>query len=298
MASEKRWRRLIFSWTAAKSIIAVLLYLVIMLLLEYLVINAFLSYGLKDDAPLTGSFQVPGSETIFTVSISPVFHLIPLGVIVTLISSWMYLTRRMAVVPFQVSPKRRKETKRKPALERKPRFAKLRWFTNPVRRFFRRVRWRLKGIGSAVKSSFHKFGTLLKIDRLSSLYNQSHFFRAALRGATVVISSFLLLTLGLYLFENPTFLYKVVSSLYQNNPSLLRFAFEAHKFAEMILQPLNPGGWLSGLALGFRGVMSSFVPLTAAIAELDVLWKYLICQYLTASASTIVTLLYGRYGLR
>ena len=120
MQSERRWRRLIFRWTVPKGFTATASFLMLAILIEYLVVHFFLSFGLTDKFSLTKTLQVPLTSLFFTITISPLFHFIPLGVITVLVSSWTYLTKYVAMVPRGVKPAKKpfKARRRRYALQR------------------------------------------------------------------------------------------------------------------------------------------------------------------------------------
>jgi len=292
MAFERRKRRLIFSWTTGKGLLAILLYLAVAFALEYVVIVAFSSYGLTDNMPLTGSLRVPGSDSIFTVSISPVFHLIPLSVIVTLLSSWMHLTRCLAVIPSEMAMMPKKQIKKK---------------ETPKRSRFKDLKWRLERTNLIIKASFRRLGNLLLINRVSHLWSQSHFARAAVKGSVALFSLFLFLAFTLYLAERPTFLYEFVAQFYRDNPHFLGFVLGIREAFLLLAQSLSSLGlatssinsWITAVAVGFRDSISNLVaPLAKKMVELDILWKYLICQNVAAWMPALLVLLYGQghYG--
>lgn len=68
---------------------------------ECLVVLYAMSLGAEDLSLVQWSFQIPGSGWNVTLSVSPLFHLVPIAGVVALVSSWMYLTRQIAMKPQQ-----------------------------------------------------------------------------------------------------------------------------------------------------------------------------------------------------
>jgi len=274
------------------------------LFIEYLVILAFLPYGLIDRNPLT--VNIPVANLTFTLSISPVFHLIPIGVSITLLSSWIHITGYIAIMPLKREPTRKLKTKRPISKKiegklflfkrnlRAPRFLK---------RFFGQLKWRLKRVSQAVKNSFNQLGNILHFTNISSLLRRLNFARASLKGAVITLSVFLTSILALYISGHPTSLYEAAVGLYEASPFLQEFILGVTELAEAITQTFSPIGWLASsindfvtsLASNFRGTLEpSIAPSLLFLSSLDVFWRYIICQNIAALLSALTTLLYRR----
>jgi len=297
VSSEKR---LIFRWTALKGFIAVSLFSMLVLFVEYFLVCFFLSFGLVDKYLLTATFQVPLTSLFFTVTISPLFHFIPLGVIVVLVSSWMYLTRYVAVMPHKVEPVKKLVTPRK-----KPYSRLLGTRLKPIRRFSRSVGKKFQKVGRVLKTLYQRASAaILRIRGVSYVMQRLFFARAAIKSTAGVLVVFLASVLALYMLGYPRLLYDVVLEFYKGNPSFHMFVLNTIETAEATAQALSPIGWLTSTinnallvaAPGFRSSLESFgAPITAPIVKLDLVWKYALCQYFAAWISAITALLYGWY---
>lgn len=274
MSSEKRWKRLLFKWTARKGLTATLLFLALALFIEYLVVYLFISFGLTDTFLFTGF--------LFTLPISPLFHLLPLGVIVALVSSWMYLTKYIAVAPHKIVSQKKLPTKPK---RRRLRTRKVRF--RSIRRFFKRIS--------------RKFGWISRA--LESFY-RLHFARATVKSTATVIGVFLVSILTLYILGSPSFIYEFVTGFYKANPSFHGFVLKTFETAQGIGQTLTPLGWLGSatnnallaMAPGFRIGLEGFgTSITGPMVTLDLVWKYAICQNIAAWASALTALAYRQY---
>ena len=265
MSSEKQWKRLLFKWTARKGLTATLLFLALTLFIEYLVVYLFTSFGLTDTFLFTG------------LPISPLFHLLPLGVTVVLVSSWMYLTKHIAVVPQKKSPTKPKR--------QRPRTRKIRF--RSIKRFFKKINRKFEWINRAIESFY-----------------QLHFAKATVKSTTTIIGVFLVSILTLHTVGSPNFIYEVVTRFYKTNPSFHGFVLETFEVTQGIGQTLAPLGWIGStinnallaMAPGFRSALEGFgTSITGPMVTLDLVWKYAICQNIAAWASALTALAYGQY---
>jgi len=293
MSSEKRWKRLVFKWTAPKGFIAIVLFFVIALLIEYLVVYFFTLSGLTDKFLFK----------FFTINISPLFHLMPLGVIVVLVSSWTYLTKYIAVVPRRISPaKKTPELRRRQYLRgtRKMRFKAL-------RRFFGGVGKRFGGVGRAIKAFFRRIGrAILRIRGVSYLQKRLFFARAAVKSTVTVLVVFLVSILTLYIMVYFPLTYDLATGIYEANPSFHGFVLKTIEIGKAIVQALSPIGWLTSAidnalraaAPGFRSSLEGFGAPIATLAKRDLVWVYILCQNVAAWISAVTALAYGEYTSR
>jgi len=272
VASEERWKRLVFRWTAPKGFVAIVLFLALALLFEYLMVYFFTFSGLKDNFAFN----------FFTITISPLFHLMPLGVIFVLISSWTYLTKYMAVVPRRTSPtKKQSETLRRlPRRRRKMRFKSFRNFFRRIGAAFRRVRG------------------------VSYLQKRLFFARAAVKSTATVLTVFLVSVLVLYILVHPNLPQDLALGLYSANPSFHGFVLKTIDIAQGIAHALSPIGWLASAidgalraaAPGFRNTIEGLASSTTEpLTNLDLVLKYTLCQNAAAWISALLALVYGEY---
>jgi hypothetical protein len=102
MSTETPSKSTRFHWSNMKGLVASVLFLVIAILAEYVVVLYAMSLGAKDQSLLQWTFKFPGTSWDVTLAISPLFHLVPISVIITLVSSWIYLKKNVAVKPYEV----------------------------------------------------------------------------------------------------------------------------------------------------------------------------------------------------
>ena len=252
-----------------------MLFFALAFLFEYLMVYFFTFSGLTDNF----AFK------FFTITISPLFHLMPLGVIFVLISSWAYLTKYVAVVPRRTSPAKKplERHRRQPRRARKMRF-------KSFRNFFRRI-------GAA----------FLRIRGVSYVQQRLFFARAAVKSTATVLTVFLVSILALYILVYPNLSHDLAIGLYSANPSFHGFVLKTIEIAKGIAQALSPIGWLASaidgalraVAPGFRNAIEGLgSSMTGPLTNLDLVWKYTLCQNAAAWISAIVILAYGEYASR
>ena len=266
------------------------LFFALAFLFEYLMVYFFTFSGLTDN--FTFKF--------FTITISPLFHLMPLGVIFVLISSWAYLTKYTAVVPRRISPAKKplERHRRRPRRARKMRFKSFRNFFGGIGRKFGRV-------GRAIKAPFRRISAaFLRIRGVSYVQRRLFFARAAVKSTATVLTVFLVAVLALYILVYPNLLNDLAIVLYSANPSFHGFVLKTIDIAQGVAQALSPIGWLAStinealraVAPGFRNTIEGLgASITQPLTNLDLVWKYTLCQNAAAWISAIVALAYGEY---
>jgi len=288
--AETRWKRLIVRWTAPKGFAAIALFFALTIAMEVLLIYSFQSFGLVDRNVWTATFLIPYVNSSFTVSTSPLFHLLPLSVIVVLLSSWAYLTKYTAFIPQRVETTRRVSLPTRREQESR-RFKSL-------KRLSKRLSRRLQRIGRALKSSAQR------IRGVSYISKRLYFARAAVRSAVTVLVIFLSAVVLVALIEYPGLIHSWTLNLYRGSPVLLNFVQGTGQWLQGVGQGVPPLGELGSaiinallrLAPGFRGSLEGVgASLTRPIVQLDVVGKYILSQNVAAWASALVALAYGAY---
>lgn len=281
LSREKLQKRLIFQWTTFKGLAAILLFLTAIIVIEYVVVVYAISLGVQDETLLQWSFYFPGTDWITTIAISPLFHLVPIAVIIALVSNWAYLTRYVAVKP----PEKWKG-KVKPVTKqrRKSGLKGIEKLVSKIKGFFRRIKTEL-----------------LRIKSIAYLWQKIHFARATIKSAFTVLLIFGTLILLVSLLMYPQLIYWTVSNTYQKNPSLHGLAKSVNNFGKDIIVALAPIGWicsalnnaLLSVAPRFRDFVLSLGYLIKPLVQLDGAGKYLVFQNVAACISAIVALFYG-----
>lgn len=250
------------------------LFLSLALVFEFLLVYSFQGFGLTDKTVWFGSFQFPTTNWTLSLTVSPLFHLLPIFVIVVLVCSWVYLTKYTAYVLTRDEAKKHSLTKRGQD-KRRPKA----W-----RRFSRKLVRRLHGI----QARFQRIRTV------SFISARLHFAGAAVRSAFIVLMVFLAFSLLLHLVANPDFIYNWVIGLYISNPSFLNFVRGTTDWARGFGDALV--NVFIGVAPSFRSSLASAgAALTSSIVRLDVVSKYLLTQNMAALASALIAIIYRMY---
>ncbi|MEA2090000.1 MAG: hypothetical protein U9O89_04495 [Thermoproteota archaeon] len=272
MSPKKLWKRLILRWSTRKGTVALILFLASAIFIEYVIVRFSLFLGVTDTNMLKQAFPFPGASLSFTITISPLFHLIPIGVVITLVFSWMHLLRHVAVLPHKIMRK-----KKTPKIEKKRRL-KL------VRSFFRRASQTLKSV--------------------SRRWRQLFFAQAAVKSALSVLAVSVVIAFVTYFLVYPSLIGNSTVEFYNSSPSALGFVTKTVEVANEVGRTLTPLGWLASIidgalkaaAPGFRSTIQGFGTLTAPLVKLDAVGKYILCQNIAAWVPALIVLTYGQYA--
>lgn len=256
------------------------------LLIEYLLVSLFVSLGLKDGNPFRTTFQVPLTQSPFTITISPLLHLTPFGVIVALLSSWAYITDYVAVAQRRIKPPKKTPTAQK-------------------RRFSKRKNRRFKKLSRSLKSFYHRLSAAcLRVPGVSYVVKRLFLAKVVVKSTATILAVFLASFIILYILAYPRSTYDSVVQLYHSNPTFLGFVLKTIEIAEGIGKAIFPIGEagsaitnaLLAAAPGFRQALESFGTSTVGpIAKLDLVEKYALCQNIAGWISALTALAYGRY---
>ena len=261
-------KRVIIRWATSKGVAAIILFLIIAALAEYFVVLYSVNLGVKDETLLQWSFKFPGTEWVLTVVVSPLFHLVPVAVIISLLFSWTYLTKHTAVKPVETQ-------KGKTEIVKRGQKQKLRT---------------LKKVVGKIQSG------LLKVKGIAYVWQEIHFARATIKSALMVLLAFLTLIIVASLLTYPQLIYQTIIGAYRNDPSLLNSVKGiAQFFAPVggIFSAINSA--LLAVAPGFRDLILTIGSVIVPLANLDNAGKYLVFQNIAAWVSALAVLFYGEY---
>lgn len=272
LSAQSSPKRLVIRWTTLKGLAAIILFLIVAALAEYSVVLYAIGLGTRDTTLLQWSFQFPATRWLITITISPLFHLVPIAVIIALAASWTYLTKRAAVKPQEADKeklgatvKRRKDSR-----------------LNETQKFFGKIK-----------------SGLPRIKGITYLWQKIHFARATLKSALMVLMVFLVFIIITSLLSYPQLIFQTISNAYQNNPSLLSFVKgSGQSLARVgaVFAVINNA--LIYAAPGFRDFALSLGNVIKPLADLDNVGKYLVFQNVAAWVSALVALIYGDYMRR
>lgn len=281
MSTKKPPKRLIFQWTTLKGATAILLFLIVATLTEYIVVLYAINLSVKDETLQQWSSPFPGTDWTVTITISPLFHLVPIAVIIALVSSWTYLTRHVAVK----TPEKWKGNAKSISKHRKERgFKEVKKLAKKITDFFGNLK-----------------SALLRIRGIAYIWQKIHFARATIKSALAVLLVFGALILLMSVLTYPQLIYWTVSNAYRNNSWLLGSVTWISNSGKGIVTALAPIDWicsatnnaLLSIAPTFRDFILSLGGLTKPLVELDDAGKYLVFQNVAAWASASIALLYG-----
>jgi len=262
-------KRLLIRWTTLKGLVAIILFLLIAALVEYLIVLYAISLGVKDETQLQGSFKFPGTGWTLAMAVSPLFHLVPVAVIISLIFSWTYLTKCAAVKSIETQ-KWKAEAASKRGQEQR---------LKAVRKFVGRIR-----------------SGLLKVKGIAYVWQKIHFARATIKSALIVMLVFLAFIILVSILTYPQLIYETITGAYKDNSSLLNFVKgTAQFFAPVggVFSAVNNA--LRAAAPGFRDFVLTLGLVTKPLADLDNASKYLVFQNVAAWVSALIALFSGEF---
>ena len=293
MSSEKVLKRPVFRWTIGKGFTATLLFFALAIITEYFLVWFFVSSRLIDRTAFVTTLQVPLTGRFFALTISPLFHLIPFGVVVVLFSAWTYFTKSIETVSQRGEPVKKTLTPRKRKISRgKTHFKQFGRFSRKVDRRFRSLRIRLE-------ASFHRVSSAaLRMRGVSYVFQRLGLAKAAIKSAVITIVVFLVFFFLFYLLGYPSSIYNAVTGLYRADPTFLNFVIQTTSIGRGLAQVLAPIRALTSATLnaapGFRSTLENLgTPLVSPVATLDSIAKYAFFQYFAAIISALILVIYG-----
>lgn len=203
--------------------------------------------------------------------ISPLFHLIPAAVVITLAFSWTYLTKCMATKP-QDAVKKKVPTVKKEKLK--------------------------TSLFSGLKAKI--FGAKVFVGFQQKMAN------ATIKSALTILLLFIVLAFTVSLLAYPRTIYEIVANAYRNNIAFLNFV----KGTTEALAPIfwlfsAAGNAFISIAPAFRDFVLTLGTIISPLVGLDAAGKYLAIQNAAAWISALTALTYGeyvrkgrRYGIR
>jgi hypothetical protein len=272
MASKGKRNSLTFRWTAPKGLLTIGLFLALAFISEFFTVSFFTFSG------LTEVF----AYKFFTVTVSPLFHLLPLAVILVLVSSWIYLTKHIAMRPHRISPAKVSKIRRRPR-GRKSRSKSTR------------------NVMGAIKNFFNQISSVFLRSRGGSFVQRRlSFGRVAFESAVTVLTIFLLSIILLSVLVYPNLFTDFAVGFYSANSAFHGFAVSLAEALQGVIKALAPiDGGLRAIAPGFRDAFEGLVTSRShSLTGEDLLWRYVFCQNAAAWISAIAALAYVRYGGR
>jgi hypothetical protein len=253
MAPKGPEKHLNFSWTSPKGLLTAGLFLALALISEFVMVSFFAGAGL--------------TETAYLLIVSPLFHILPLAVIVVLVLSWIYLTKNMATRPYRAVPAKASKIHRR--RQRREKSARSSMAT--IKQFFSKIAAPLSGSSG-----------------ISFTQRRPSFSRVALESTVTVLTMFLLSIILLSVLLYPRLFADFVAGFYSTTSPLQGFM----QALANVLVPIASGlkSIASGFSKAFEGLVA-FQPLTGG----DLLWRYVFCQITSALILAVYALAHVRY---
>ncbi len=264
MTEQDHPKRLKIDRTRILKIAAYLFFLIAITLTEYFIVLYAISLGVKDETMLQWTFSLPGTGTNITLAISPLFHLVPIAVIITLASSWQYLAK-------QLSNKQLDIQKGKPQI-----FLKKKEHGSGKERNTGSTAWKSKGFNRLTKREI-----LTKVN---------------IKSICLTLSVFLLMVFTISLLAYPHLIYETIANTYQNNQSFRNFMTntgEAIASAGSVFSSINNAFLAASPVL--RDFAVSLGVSIAPLAALDSSGKYLLFQNAAVWCLVFIILGYGTF---
>ena len=248
-----------FRWTAPKGLLTILSFFALALFSEFVIVSFFAGSGLTEVVTIL-------------YPVSPLFHLLPLAVILVLVLSWIYLSKHIVMRPYRTAPAKLSKTRRRQPRRRK---------AKPTQSF----------IGT-VKSFFSKIIAIFpSSSSVSVTQNRLTFSGAVLESAVTILTIFLLSIILLSVLVYPMLFTDFSSRLYSTS-SPLQGVMQALANA---LVPIASG--LNSIAPGFSKAFEGLVA-TQPLTEGDLLMRYVFCQSAAALVSAIAAVAYVRFVVK
>jgi hypothetical protein len=259
MASKGQEDNSTFRWTAPKGLLTIVSFFALALISEFVIVSFFAGSGLTEVVTIL-------------YPVSPLFHLLPLAVILVLVLSWIYLTKYIVMRPYRTAPAKLSKSRRRQPRRRK---------TKPTRSFI-----------GAVKNFFSKITAIFpRSSSVSVTQRRLSFSGAALESAVTVLTIFLLSIILLSVLAYPRLFTDFAAGFYSTTSPLQGFM----QALANALVPIASG--LNSIAPGFSKAFEGLVA-TQPLTEGDLLVRYVFCQSAAALVSAISALAYVRYAIK
>ncbi len=271
-------KRLIFYWTAPKNLLAILLFIILTVIIQYTFIASTIPTRRHDST----TFTLPA----INITISLLRHIIPISVIVALTTSFTHLTTHIATVPRKTATSRKTPPRK---ARRKPQHLK------PLRKFYKKVHNSARKIKNKI----------LKTPAISRIQRRVALARALIKSAIAILASFTIILLLIAVAAYPKLVPTATINFYQWNDVFLTFVVATIKAAETAANNIAPIGIVAAaihnalisVAPTFRNVLEGTASaITKGLVTLNPTEKYLIIQNASAWTVAIAALLYSQYA--
>ena len=246
-----------FSWTTPKGLLTIASFFSLALISEFIIVSIFAGSGVK--------------EVTSFLPISPLFHLLPLAVIVVLFFSCMYLTKHTLRKPYRIVTSKTTKTRRRSS----------------------RRRTKSKGgVISAVKNFFSKITAIFAhSSRVSFTTPKLTFSRTVLETTVTILTIFLLSIILLSVLVYPRLFTDFALEFYSTTSPFQGFM----QALANTLVPIANG--LNFIAPAFSKAFDGLVT-TQFLSGEDLLVRYVFCQTTAALISAVSAFIYVRFVIK
>ncbi|UCH31739.1 MAG: hypothetical protein JSV05_09680 [Candidatus Bathyarchaeota archaeon] len=269
-------KRLILHWATPANLLTILSFMLLAIILEFVLITFSIPASLEDSAIVIIPFT--------NVSISLMYHLLPITIIIILTASFTNLATNIAQATSRTkSPVRTPQKK-----IHGPTRLKI------LRKYLRRGRLTLR------KTKQKILKTLLP----ERLQKRAFLVRAKIKSALIIAASFSMMVLLITIVAYPKLVPTITMDFYNLNTSFLDFVIGTIKASENIANAIPPIGILGAsihnaliaAAPAFRNTLESAASaVTKGLVSLNPTEKYLIIQNTAAWIVAILTLSYNQF---
>jgi len=266
------YKRLLFRWTTTKNLLNILTFITLTAIIQCIIITQTIRLGIRDPTATT----IP----LFNITISLLYHVLPAAVIMTLTTSFTYLTTHIATIRQKSQPARIHRQK----------------FTHgkAKRKFYKRFQRSARKIKNKI----------LKTPTIANIQHRISLAKTIIKSATSIILVFTIIIILITIAAYPKLIPTITASFYQWNTAFLNFVAETIKASEVIANAIAPIG---GIAVAIHRALIAAAPIfystleatasniTNSLVALNHIEKYLIIQNTAAWTVAFTTLLYCKY---
>jgi hypothetical protein len=254
MASKEKIDNTAFSWTAPNGLLIAGLFFALAFISEFFMVSFFMGSGLTDASQLL---------------VSPLFHILPLAVIIVLVLSWTYLTKHVAIRPYRKVSTKVSKSRRHPR---------------------RRTHKSKTSITETITNILGKIGSAFSSGDHSNVSQRRSFGSVAFESGVTVLTVFLLAIILSAVLVYPRLFTDFAVEFYSKTSGLQGFLQSLAEGAVSIASGLE------SIAPGFRSAFEGLVSSTSpSLTGGNLLWSYVFCQNAAAWISAISALVYVRY---
>jgi hypothetical protein len=233
-----------------------------------------MSLGVKDP----GLIVINGP---LTITISPLFHLVPIAVIITLVFTWLFLSKKLSkrpLIPFSR--------------------------TDAAGTGGSNVRKDIRQKTATQKTTSKDSKIEPPMSKKVSLWHRINFKEPIVKNALIVLLLFVVFVLLIIMLAYPAIIYQTISGSYQSHSPFYNFVQSVSNGLKAFAQVVSPigalasaiNGGLIAISPSIRNIGLALGSLTAPLANLDGAGKYLAFQNAAAWISVMLVLFYTQFA--